>query len=78
MLSALQPNDPTELAAYLRTLPAIRDRCGQVFDLAKAGKLQYFEYHPEKEDTVAEFCDALISVCTFGLWIGCSADEPWR
>ncbi|KAF8148439.1 hypothetical protein B0H34DRAFT_668631 [Crassisporium funariophilum] len=46
----------SETAAYLRTLPAIRERCGRVHDLAKKGKLDYFEYHPEKEDEVATFC----------------------
>ncbi|KAG6908038.1 hypothetical protein DXG01_006400 [Tephrocybe rancida] len=43
-------------AEYLRTLPAIRERCGRVHDLAKQGKLQYFDYHPEKEADVAAFC----------------------
>jgi hypothetical protein len=51
-------------AAYLRTLPAIRERCGRVHDLAKAGKLQYFAYHPEKEVDAAEFCIELIRVST--------------
>ncbi|KAF8995315.1 hypothetical protein BDQ17DRAFT_1392269 [Cyathus striatus] len=45
-----------EEAIYLRTLPAIRERCYKVFDLAKEDKLQYFTYHPEKEDEVAEYC----------------------
>ncbi|KAG6884966.1 hypothetical protein C0993_006930, partial [Termitomyces sp. T159_Od127] len=43
-------------AEYLRTLPAIRERCSRVHDLAKQGKLQYFDYHPEKEPDVADFC----------------------
>ncbi|THU98479.1 DUF1688-domain-containing protein [Dendrothele bispora CBS 962.96] len=52
------PNSMTleQKAAYLRTLPAIRERCGRVFELAKEGKLQYFDYHPEKEGDVTEFC----------------------
>ncbi|GLB40069.1 putative DUF1688-domain-containing protein [Lyophyllum shimeji] len=41
---------------YLRTLPAIRERCGRVHQLAQQGKLEYFDYHPEKEADVAEFC----------------------
>ncbi|KAF9036315.1 hypothetical protein BJ165DRAFT_1507892 [Panaeolus papilionaceus] len=49
-----------QTAAYLRTLPAIRERCGRVHELAKQGKLQYFEYHPEKEDDVADFCVKLM------------------
>ncbi|KAF8896632.1 hypothetical protein BD779DRAFT_1496964 [Infundibulicybe gibba] len=43
-------------AAYLRTLPSIRERCGRVFELAKEGKLEYFDYHPEKESDVAAYC----------------------
>ena len=46
---------PEGTAAYLRTLPAIRERCGQVFELAEEGKLEYFEYHPEKEADVEIF-----------------------
>ncbi|KAL0581667.1 hypothetical protein V5O48_000368 [Marasmius crinis-equi] len=48
-------------AKYLRTLPAIRDRCGQVFELAKQGKLEYFDYHPEKEADAAKFCAGIIT-----------------
>ncbi|KAF9072611.1 hypothetical protein BDP27DRAFT_1417957 [Rhodocollybia butyracea] len=43
-------------AAYLRTLPSIRERCGRVFELAKGGKLEYFDYHADKEEDVTEFC----------------------
>ncbi|KAI0694138.1 DUF1688-domain-containing protein [Cytidiella melzeri] len=50
-----------QTASYLRTLPAIRERCSRVHALAKQGKLQYFEYHPEKEDTVATFCIDIIT-----------------
>ncbi|TFY82108.1 hypothetical protein EWM64_g1910 [Hericium alpestre] len=46
----------TEKIEYLRTLPAIRERCGRVHDLAKQGKLQYFDYHPEKETAVVDYC----------------------
>jgi len=49
-------------ARYLRTLPAIRDRCNQVFELAKQGKLEYFDYHPEKEAGATEFCSGIITV----------------
>lgn len=48
--------------AYLRTLPAIRERCGRVFELAKAGKLEYFDYHPEKMADVASFCIDIMKV----------------
>lgn len=53
---------PEATAAYLRTLPSIRERCGKVFDLAKEGKLEYFEYHPGKEADVATFCTEIIQV----------------
>lgn len=53
---------PQQTALYLRTLPAIRERCSRVHALAKEGKLQYFEYHPEKEDSVADFCIDIIKV----------------
>ncbi|KAL0071171.1 hypothetical protein AAF712_001731 [Marasmius tenuissimus] len=48
-------------ARYLRTLPAIRDRCSQVFELAKQGKLEYFDYHPEKEADAAKFCSGIVT-----------------
>lgn len=53
---------PEETAAYLKTLPAIRERCGRVHALAQQGKLQYFDYYPEKEDDVAAFCAGLMKV----------------
>lgn len=48
--------------AYLRTLPAVRERCGQVFQLAQQGKLQYFEYHAQKESEVTDFCLGIVDV----------------
>ncbi len=53
---------PEQKAVYLRTLPAVRERCQRVFDLAKAGKLEYLDYHPEKEVEVTEFCVGIIQV----------------
>ena len=53
--------DPVE---YLRSLPSIRARCSQVHDLATKGRLLYFDYHPEKEDEVVEFCKRVIEVRT--------------
>lgn len=52
----------SEKAAYLRTLPAIRERCSRVYDLATQGKLQYFDYHAEKEDAAVELCLDIIKV----------------
>ena len=56
---------PEFKAQYLLTLPAIRDRCSQVHDLAKEGRLEYFEYHPENEEKVADFCLEIIQVTGF-------------
>lgn len=53
---------PEQTAAYLRTLPAIRERCSRVHALAQDGKLEYFEYHPENEDAVASFCIDIMKV----------------
>jgi hypothetical protein len=50
------------LIEYLRTLPSIRERCGRVHDLAKQGKLQYFDYHPEKEQDVTDYCIRIMRV----------------
>lgn len=58
---------PQQTATYLRTLPAIRERCSRVHELAKQGKLQYFEYHPDKEDEVAAFCLEIMKVCSYCL-----------
>ncbi|KAI0340318.1 DUF1688-domain-containing protein [Trametopsis cervina] len=53
-------SSPSQTATYLRTLPAIRERCSRVHNLAKEDKLQYFQYHPDKEEEVAEFCIEII------------------
>ncbi|KAF9474843.1 DUF1688-domain-containing protein [Pholiota conissans] len=50
----------SQIATYLRTLPSIRERCGRVHQLAKEGKLDYFDYHPDKEIDVARFCIQLM------------------
>jgi len=52
----------TQVATYLRTLPAIRERCSRVFDLATQKKLQYFDYHPENEAKIASYCINIITV----------------
>ncbi|KAK7025257.1 hypothetical protein R3P38DRAFT_2953568 [Favolaschia claudopus] len=76
---------PTETAEYLRTLPAIRDRCNRVFELASANKLQYFEYHPENESAVTAFCVDIIHkaygtdydrIPPHGRWRHCDAHHP--
>jgi hypothetical protein len=62
VFSTLPAMTPTETALYLRTLPAIRERCTRVLDLASQNKLQYFEYHPENEHAVTDFCVQIIHV----------------
>ena len=57
-----KPLTPEQTAAYLRTLPAIRERCWRVHALAKECKRQYFTYHPEKEADVAAFCVDIMKV----------------
>lgn len=56
---------PEQTAAYLRTLPAIRERCSRVHTLATEGKLEYFDYHPEREDAVASFCIDIMKVSSY-------------
>lgn len=51
---------PLLTAQFLRTLPAVRERCAQVFELAKRGQLKYFDYHPEHEQDVTQFCIGLM------------------
>ncbi|TFK45669.1 DUF1688-domain-containing protein [Heliocybe sulcata] len=76
---------PQQTAAYLRTLPSIRERCGRVHDLAKQGRLEYFEYNPEKEADVANFCADIIhrdfgkdyaSIPPHGRWRHLDAGRP--
>ena len=57
-------NSPEETAAYLRTLLAIRERCGRVHAPAKEGQLEYFDYHPEKEVEAAAFCVEIMKART--------------
>lgn len=54
-----------EKARYLSTLPAIRERCQRVFDLAEQGKLQYFDLDLSKLADVEAFCIDIIQVRSF-------------
>ena len=53
--------------AELRQLPSIRNQCKKVYELATEGRLRYFEYHPENESNVVDFCKKIIEVCQFSL-----------
>ena len=44
--------------AYLRTLPAIRERCYRIF--SSPSDLRYFTYHPSAESAVADYCISII------------------
>ncbi|EMD37201.1 hypothetical protein CERSUDRAFT_115105 [Gelatoporia subvermispora B] len=77
--------DLQKTAAYLRTLPAIRERCGRVHVLATQGKLEYFDYDPEKEADVAAFCvdimkrdfgTSFASIPPHGRWRHLDAGRP--
>ncbi|KAI0923090.1 hypothetical protein AcV5_009913 [Taiwanofungus camphoratus] len=85
MMNFSQPLTTEQTAAYLRTLPAIRERCGRVHVLAQQGKLEYFDYHPEKEADVAAFCIDIIkrdfgsnftSIPPHGRWRHLDAGRP--
>jgi hypothetical protein len=58
-------------AAYLQSLPAIRERCALVFNLAKDGKLEYWEYHAEKENEVIDYCANVIQVSKIYIYSSC-------
>lgn len=62
MLVGALSSSREQLIEYLRTLPSIRERCGRVHDFAKQDKLQYFNYHPEKEGDVTNYCIRIIQV----------------
>ncbi|KAI5121604.1 hypothetical protein M0805_009475 [Coniferiporia weirii] len=71
--------------AHLRTPTAIRERCGRVHALARLDKLEYFEYHPEKEADAVEFCTKIIqrdfgantdSIPPHGRWRHLDAGRP--
>jgi len=45
--------DPVDIVAQLRTLPMVRERCGQIFDLAEDGKTRHFALHMDRLDACA-------------------------
>lgn len=47
---------------YLRSLPAIREQCSLVFQLAERGTLDFWDYHSEAEPSVVQFCVDIIRV----------------
>ncbi|KAL0959088.1 hypothetical protein HGRIS_014386 [Hohenbuehelia grisea] len=86
---SLLPSNPgnalADQAAYLRTLPAIRERCTRVHELGQQGKLQYFDYHQDKEAEAVDFCLSIInrdfgsdfaSIPPHGRWRHLDAGRP--
>lgn len=61
-MASTQVPQETNAIQYLRSLPSIRARCTEVHKLAQQNKLRYFDYHPEKEQEVIDFCAGIISV----------------
>ncbi|KAL7416831.1 DUF1688-domain-containing protein [Mrakia frigida] len=46
---------------YLRTLPAVRERCSKIYALAQKGELKYFDLHEDKLAEVVEFTGKIIT-----------------
>ncbi|SPO23201.1 related to protein urg3 [Ustilago trichophora] len=61
-MPALNPSSTVSPAvAHLRTLPAVRERCTQIFNHASNhGGLTYFSYDVAREDDVADYCINII------------------
>lgn len=55
-------SDAASGPAYLRTLPAVRVRCAEVYALAQAGELTYFDLHEDKLPAVVDYCARIIEV----------------
>ncbi|EJD02016.1 DUF1688-domain-containing protein [Fomitiporia mediterranea MF3/22] len=77
--------DTAKKIAYLRTLPAIRERCNKVYSIAARNELEFFEYHPEKEGDAVDFCLKIIqrdfgadieSIPPHGRWRHLDAGRP--
>lgn len=47
---------------YLRSLPSIRARCGQVFERGQKGELRFWDLDLGKEEEIVGFCEGLIEV----------------
>lgn len=48
---------------YLKSLPAIRERCGAVFELLQADKLTFWSLNHSQLPAIVDFCSYLIMVC---------------
>jgi hypothetical protein len=52
---------------HLLSLQAVREKAHIVFDLAKQGLLNHFDYHPDRLDAVVEYVVGIIQVGLFHL-----------
>lgn len=50
---------------YLLSLKAVRERAHIVLSLAKHGRLNHFEFHPERLDAAAEYVIGIIKVSLY-------------
>ena len=48
-------NEEIKAIHYLRSLPAIRERCDAIFELALSDGLTHFRYHPERMEDAVDF-----------------------
>lgn len=69
LLTAIHPTrtcimSSTSGPAYLRTLPAVRERCSKIYALAKQGELEHFDLHEDRLPAVVDYCANIIAVRT--------------
>jgi hypothetical protein len=54
----------SETVSYIRSLPAIRERCSKVYKLAQDDKLDHWTLNADREDDVLDYCARIIKVCS--------------
>lgn len=57
---------PPAVVSYLRSLPAVRERSGQVFDLILEGKADHWDWDESRFPVVVDYCAAILEVSTQG------------
>ena len=86
LVAAVNMTDSAATVSYLRSLQAVGERSEQVFRLLQAGKLDHWDWQPEKLDGVVDYCIGLMEVCVVvwvramclslaGLWIRLELSE---
>lgn len=56
----MSDEQPTLTPAYLRSLPAVRQRSQLVYTLAQQDQLEFFTLHEDKLDEVVDYCIEVI------------------